>query len=159
MAGANRFFVDTNLLIYTLDSRNPSKQRMAARWRDCLWETTAGRLSWQVLNEFYSNTSGKIGLPRAQARAVVESYAEWQPIGFSLEIIRRAWHWVDRSGISYWDGLILASAEIADCRWLLSEDFQEGRQYGGVRVVNPFTSEPGEFFPGPRAGELPTDKS
>ena len=139
-------FVDTNLLLYTLDSTNLAKQAAALSWRDALWQHRAGRLSWQVLHEFYANATGKMGSPAATVRLMVESYAQWQTIGFSLPLVKRAWHWVDRAGISYWDALILAAAERSACEWLLSEDFQDGRKYGTVRVVNPFRTEPDRFF-------------
>jgi predicted nucleic acid-binding protein len=49
---------------------------------------------------------------------------------------------MDRAGIPYWDALILAAAETAGCRRLLSEDFQEGRRFGTIEVVTPFRSDP-----------------
>jgi predicted nucleic acid-binding protein len=60
--------------------------------------------------------------------------------------LRRAWYWVDRADLSYWDGLILAAAESLHCRCLLSEDFQGGRTYGTVTIVNPFEIDPESFF-------------
>jgi predicted nucleic acid-binding protein len=60
----------------------------------------------------------------------------------SLMLTRRAWHWTDEAQVSYWDRLILAAAERAGCKRLLSEDFQSGRLYGSVRVVNPFRERP-----------------
>lgn len=146
-AAAERFFVDTNVLLYALDVRAPGKQAAAIRWRDALWITAAGRLSWQVLHEFYANATGKLGIARPLARTVVESYLEWQPLDFTGDLLRRAWHWTDRGGVSYWDGLILASAERSGSQWLLSEDFQAGRRYGAVTVVNPFDTAPDSFFP------------
>ena len=145
-AAAERFFVDTNVLLYALDSRAPAKQTAAILWRDELWGRAAGRLSWQVLNEFYANATGKLGVARPLARAVVESYLEWQPVDLTGDLLRRAWHWTDRGGVSYWDGLILASAERSGSQWLLSEDFQSGRKYGAVTVVNPFETAPDGFF-------------
>ena len=52
---------------------------------------------------------------------------------------------MDRAGIPYWDSLIVAAAEVAGCSYLLSEDFQEGRKFGSVTVVNPFHSSPSEL--------------
>jgi predicted nucleic acid-binding protein len=52
---------------------------------------------------------------------------------------------VDSAGLSYWDALILASAEEAGCGYLLSEDFQTGRTFGTVTVVNPFKALPAAF--------------
>jgi len=105
-----------------------------------------GRMSWQVLNEFYVNATRKLQAPASIARALVSSYARWPITDFSLYLIERAWNWVDHAGIPYWDALILAAAERSGCRWLLSEDFSHGRKYGSVRVVNPFSADPEEFF-------------
>ena len=145
-ATANLWFVDTNVLLYTLDTANPSKQAAALKWRDFLWERQAGCLSWQVLNEFYANAASKTGAPPAVARAIVESYSLWPVSTFSLGLLRRAWHWTDSAQLNYWDALILASAERSGCRWLLSEDFQDGRKYGAVQAVNPFRTEPNGLF-------------
>ena len=87
-----------------------------------------------------------MGAPAAVARTVVESYAAWQPLGWSLALVQRAWHWLDHAGLNYWDALILAAAERAGTRWILSEDFQDGRKYGSIRVVNPFRTLPRRFF-------------
>jgi predicted nucleic acid-binding protein len=144
-AGAKAFFVDTNLLLYTVDTANEEKRLAAARWASRLWEHGAGRLSWQVLNEFYYNATGRLKAPKPAARKTVETLARWQPVGFGMGVIERAWYWADRAGVPYWDGLILASAEVAGCSWLLSEDFQEGRKFGELTVLNPFRARPEEF--------------
>ena len=147
MNGAVRTcFVDTNVLLYTLDSTNPSKQAAALMWRDALWEHRAGRLSWQVLSEFYVNATAKMGAQAATARQLVISYAQWEAAGFTINLLQRAWHWVDQAGVSYWDALILAAAERSGCQWLLSEDFQHERTYGTIRVLNPFLTEPAGFL-------------
>lgn len=143
---ADLVFFDTNVLLYTLDSANAAKQGVALLWRDAGWEHRVGRLSWQVLNEFYANATGKMRASPAIARTMVESYARWQPVDFSLGLLQSAWHWIDHASISYWDALILAAAERSGCRWLLSEDFQEGRKFGMVQVVNPFRTKPAKIF-------------
>ena len=48
-------FVDSNVLLYALDNADPSKQRAAQQWRAVLWKSRMGRVSFQVLNEFYVN--------------------------------------------------------------------------------------------------------
>lgn len=146
MSADKLLFIDTNVLLYRYDTSDVGKQRSARLWLDLLWDRGDGRLSWQVLNEFYVNATGKIGAPAATIRAAVETYAEWKPAEFTLGQMRRAWHWRDQAGLSYWDGLILAAAEQLGCRWLLSEDFQHGRQYGSVQVVNPFRTDPPELL-------------
>ncbi len=142
MRAGERTFVDTNVLLYAVDAADPAKQKRARDWLADLWETGSGRLSWQVLNEFYANAARKTGARASVARATIESFAAWQPVEQSLMLVQRAWYWVDEAQLSYWDGLILAAAERAGCRWLLSEDFQAGRKYGSVSVVDPFRESP-----------------
>jgi predicted nucleic acid-binding protein len=147
MSGAgDRFFVDTNVLLYWLDSSDTAKQRIAGQWVTALWEHGCGAISWQVLNEFYTNAIRKIGASKKIARAVVEGYSEWSPAGFDVPLVKRAWHWSDQAGMPHWDALIVAAAERTGCRYLLSEDFQPGRRFGDLTVVNPFQSSPDEFF-------------
>jgi predicted nucleic acid-binding protein len=129
-----------------LDAAAPAKQTTALRWRDALWQNEAGRLSWQVLHEFYANATGKLRAPSSVARTLVDAYAQWPITSFSLPLVERAWHWMDRAHVSYWDALILAAAERSGCRWLLSEDFTHGRRYGTVEIVNPFLADPSGFF-------------
>jgi predicted nucleic acid-binding protein len=135
-------FLDTNVLLYWLDTKDVAKQQMARKWVLAVWEAGQGRVSWQVLNEFYSNAVGKLRAPVREARAMVEVFVQLTAGEFGLPLIRRAWHWIDSAGISYWDASILASAEIAGCSYLLSEDFQTGRKFGEVTVVNPFKASP-----------------
>lgn len=145
MNGADRFFVDTNVLLYSLDGSALQKQAAARQWLDTLWQHGAGRLSWQVVNEFSANAERKIGMGRTAARATARVWAEWKPVDHSLELLERAWHWMDKAQVAYWDGLIVAAAERAGCGWLLSEDFQAGQRFGPVTVVNPFVQKPGDF--------------
>jgi predicted nucleic acid-binding protein len=144
-ADAERFFVDTNLLLYSADPADPRKREAANLWLTALWEQAAGRPSWQVLHEFYANAIRKLRAPPRKARATVEALAQWQPVDTSVALVQRAWYWMDKAGLPYWDSLIVAAAERASCAFLLSEDFQEGRKFDAVAVVNPFASPPREF--------------
>jgi predicted nucleic acid-binding protein len=61
-----RVFADTNELIYAIDPLEKSKHSRAAEWISALWNPEVGRVSWQVLNEFYVNALRKVeGPPRA----------------------------------------------------------------------------------------------
>ena len=142
MPGVERTFVDTSVLLYSVDPAHAGKRIRAREWIAALWEAGNGRLSWQVLNEFYANAVRNAGAPEHLARATVEAFAAWQPVAQSLMLIQRAWYWSDEAQVSYWDGMILAAAERAGCKRLISEDFQSGRQYGSVRVLNPFQNRP-----------------
>lgn len=140
----DRFFVDTNVLLYAFDARNETKRKHARLWMDWLWQSTAAHVSWQVLQEFYYNSALKLGVPPEQARAAVSAWSEWHPPDVTLGLFERAWFWIDEAQISFWDALIVSAAERAGCHWLLSEDFQPGRRFGGVTVVNPFENNPGD---------------
>ena len=135
-------FVDTNVLLYSFDSRQPRKREQASEWLSVLWQTGSGRLSWQVLHEFYANAIRKTGTPAREARKALTLFTQWQPAAVTLGLIDRAWYWMDEAQLSYWDSLILASAERYGCPWLLSEAFQAGRKYESLIVVNPFEQAP-----------------
>jgi predicted nucleic acid-binding protein len=143
--GESKFFVDTNVLLYSLDPADPRKQARAAQWMSALWAGSSGRLSWQVLHEFYANVSRKFRPELKKGRDVVETLSLWRPGEMTFGLIERGWYWMDAAQLSYWDSLILASAERQGCEWLLSEDFQTARRYGQVTVVNPFLKSPADF--------------
>jgi predicted nucleic acid-binding protein len=145
MNAADRFFVDSNLLLYYVDPVDSRKQARATEWLEALWMAGAGCLSWQVLHEFYWNAVRKMHLDPALSRGLVEDLAHWKPVDTTLGLLQQAWHWVDSAQLPYWDALILAAARRSGARYLLSEDFQPNRLYDDIRVLNPFEHAPSEF--------------
>ena len=145
MSAAEAFFVDSNLLLYYVDPVESEKQARATEWLNHLWMAGAGRLSWQVLHEFYWNAVRKMGLEPASAREIVEDLTHWKPVDTSLGLIQQAWYWVDAAGLPYWDALILAAGQRSGARYLLSEDFQPNRRYDDIQVLNPFDKFPSDF--------------
>ena len=141
----DRVFVDTNVLLYRFSDATPGKRDAANAWMDALWAADAGCISWQVLLEFYPNATRKSGVAARIARQAIRDLLPWNPISPTDEIIEHAWRWCDAAQLNFWDALILAAAEQSNCPYLLSEDFQAGRRYGKVTVVNPFERQPSEF--------------
>ncbi len=139
-----KVFVDANVLVYTRDASEPEKQGKALAWMEYLWSAGTGRLSFQVLREFYVTVTEKLkpGLDLAHARSDVRSLLTWHPIPVDDRVIEGAWLIQDRFRLSWWDALIVSAAEIGGCHHLLSEDFQEGQRIGDVRVINPFRTSP-----------------
>ncbi len=135
-----RVFVDTNVLIYARDSSEPEKQPRAAQWIEELWRARAGRLSVQVLQEYYVGVTQKLdpGLEQAAARSDVRALAAWEPVVADVWLVEDAWDLQDRYSVSFWDALILAAAIRSSCGYLLSEVFQDGSVVDGVTVLNPF---------------------
>jgi predicted nucleic acid-binding protein len=137
-------FVDTNVLVYARDRSEESKQRRAVEWMAGLWETRLGRLSTQVLQEYYVTVTAKLDPPRSRedAREDVISLTAWNPAQIDLHLIERAWSLQDRFSFSWWDALIVASGLAGRSAYLLSEDLQDGQVIEGMRVISPFTHDP-----------------
>jgi len=133
-----RSFFDTNILVYADDDDAPAKQRVA---RD-LWHAHrrdgTGVVSLQVLQEYFVTVTRKLKLDPRKARRKVELLAEFDVAEPDVSDILAAIDLHRLHGFSFWDALILRSAQQAGCRVLLSEDFQGGREIDGIQVVNPF---------------------
>ena len=135
------FFVDTNVLVYSKDLNEPTKMRRSNDWIDALWTAQVGRVSAQVLSEFYDVTARK-DVSKAERKATVLAFATWKPQPIDVAIIEGAWEIQDRFQLSWWNALIVAAAQRQGCRYLLTEDTLAGQDLGGVMVVNPFTTAP-----------------
>ncbi len=137
-------FVDTNVLLYCEDGADPGKQQRAVDWMRVLWTRRCGRLSSQVLGEFYTNATRKLRPPMqaGDARAEVRRYQRWQPWLLDHPTVETAWAIESRYQLSYWDALIVSAAQQQGCEWLLTEDLQHNQQIDGVRVINPFVLGP-----------------
>jgi predicted nucleic acid-binding protein len=138
------YFVDTNLLVYARDASEPEKQAAAIGWLDFLWHTKRGRLSSQVLQEYYQVVTRKLspGLPHDLAREDISDLDTWQPCVTDHQLMTRAWMIEDDFSLSWWDSLIVAAAHRTGAAFLLTEDLQTGQAFGKLQVVDPFQSSP-----------------
>jgi predicted nucleic acid-binding protein len=141
---AANIFVDTNVLVYSRDASEPQKQEQAMAWMAHLWTMRMGRLSYQVLQEFYITVTEKLdpGLDRESARKDIRSLLAWRPVAVDNRVFDGAWHIQDRYGLSWWDALIVSAAQLADCRYLLTEDLQDAQVFANLQIVNPFYTAP-----------------
>jgi predicted nucleic acid-binding protein len=138
-------FVDTNVLIYAVDTASKEKQEAASRWRAELWKSRLGRTSYQVLQEFYVQALRKNPKQAELAQAEVRDLVAWNPLPVDAAVIETAWGLQERFSLSFWDALIVAAAQALECRFLLTEDLSHGQDFDGVRVVNPFRVAPGDL--------------
>ena len=145
MSAEPRVFVDTNVLVYSRDASEPDKQARAMAWLEELWRSRRGRVSWQVLHEFYVTVTGKLdpGMDPGRARAEVRELATWGPVETTQPLVEGAWALQDRFALSFWDALIVSAARASGCRILLTEDLQVGQRFDGLEVVDPFERPPG----------------
>ena len=138
---AERWFVDTNVLVYLFDGDSPDKQAKARR----ILEANANRivLSTQVLGEFYVTVTRKLARPLATGPAAeaVNGLCAFPVRPLAAGLVRAAVRRSASSRLSYWDALIVESAMEAGAVVLLTEDLQDGRTFDALRVVNPFTND------------------
>ena len=132
-----RFF-DTNILLYMYDRRDAAKRMRAVEtFRQCLHAETL-IISTQVIQEFYAAATRKLNLELSKARNLVADLCGLRVISVQCSYIVRATELQSRFGISFWDALILATAEAAGAHVLYTEDLQDGQNYDGVEARNPF---------------------
>lgn len=137
-------FVDTGVLLHGVDDRVPEKRDRARVWLAACWKRRCGRISTQVLNEFYWNARKMFNGPVSggDARAEVRRYQHWRPWVIDHPTVEAAWAVEVRYGLSYWDALMVAAAQQQGCTVMLTEDLQHDQVIDGVRILNPFLVGP-----------------
>ena len=140
-------FVDTNVFVYSRDSRVRAKQERANEWLGFLWDTRRGRLSRQVLQEYYTTVTRKLkpGMAPKDARADVRALFHWLAPVEPAALMESAWDLQDRFSLSFWDALIVGAAEHLGCAFVLTEDLPTGQDLGGIEVVSPFERQPSDL--------------
>jgi len=133
-------FVDTNVLVYARDLGEAIKQPIATDWMAQLWSSRRGRVSMQVLNEYFVTVTQKLkpGLPYDLAWGDVMDLLAWKPVPTDIAVLTKTRAVQEQHGLAWWDAQIVAAARQAGCRRLLTEDLQDGQEIDGVVVVNPF---------------------
>ncbi len=137
---SDKYFVDTNILVYAHDRTTGAKHEQARALVEELWSSGSGVLSTQVLQELCVNLRRKLShpLPVEETRRLIQDYSVWDIVTNTAESILQALTIELRYKISFWDALILQAAGSSGARVLYSEDLAEGQTYSSVRVVNPF---------------------
>jgi predicted nucleic acid-binding protein len=133
-----RTFLDTNILLYAYDLDAGSKREIALRRVEAAFshpEHTA--ISVQVLQEFHVNFV-KAGHSADEAALVLNDFSVWRIVDNTLALFRNGLALQSRWKLSLWDAMILAAAQQAGSTELVSEDFNTGQNYGGIRAINPF---------------------
>ena len=133
-------FVDTNIFVYFRDASEPEKQETAAQLLTQLWENQTGRISFQILNEYYVVVTRKLnpGLDREIARQDVKNLMAWNPVVVDQAIMEKSWEIQDLYHFSWWDSLVAASALKSGSSILYTEDMQHGQSIEDMLIINPF---------------------
>ena len=136
--------VDTNVLVYRHDPRDGEKRARAVSLLRAGIEDGALLIAHQAVAEFFAAVSRplpEIGhlLDAADARRETEDLLRQYPVLYpDAHLVRTALQGMAAYELSWWDAHMWAYAEVNDLDTLYSEDYQHGRWYGGVRVLNPF---------------------
>lgn len=139
---SDKYFVDTNILMYAHDRLAGPKHEKAKALVEELWTTRSGVLSTQVLQELCVNIRRKTKRPpsAAETRDLVSDYLRWEIVVNTPNSTVEALDLEARHHVSFWDALIIHAANVAGATILYSEDLSDGQTYGSVRVINPFNA-------------------
>jgi predicted nucleic acid-binding protein len=134
-----RDFLDTNVLLYAYSPVDPRKQQIAD---DLVKRAVLGEamISTQVLGEFASVLMHKIVPAKTpdEVKRLLDILASIPLVTPDGELVWRAVEAHAAYGVHFYDGMIVAAAERAGCKRILSEDLNAGQEYFGVTVENPF---------------------
>jgi predicted nucleic acid-binding protein len=136
-----KYFLDTNIFVYTFDSESPDKQVRSRELVETALEDGRGCISYQVVQEFLNVATRKFAVPLSPADAeeylskvldpLCEVFGSIALYAEALEVMSR-WHY------SFYDSLIIASSLAAGCRILYTEDLKSGQKIHSLEIVNPF---------------------
>lgn len=134
-------FVDTNVLVYADDARDVVKQGKARELLRRIFRERSGKLSLQVLQEFFAAATQKLGLTAVEARGRVEVFSHMDVVRLDVDDLLAAIDLHRLHELSIWDALVVRAALLSGCRTLYTEDLQDGRRFESLQVVNPFREE------------------
>lgn len=140
----DKYFVDTNILLYAHDRSAGLRHERARQLVEQLWASGQGVLSTQVLQELCINLRRKIArpIPVEEIRRIIQDYLSWEIVINDSASVLQALEIELRYQTSFWDALILQAAESSGAAILYSEDLATGQKYGAVQVVNPLGATP-----------------
>lgn len=131
-------FVDTAVLLAADDAKDSARQARARSWLQALWQARCGRVSTQVLSEYYVHATRHYGMAAGDARAKLRRYQLWKPWQVDHQTVETAWGVEARFGLPYWDALVVAAAAQSGARYVLSTELPHLQQIDGVTAFNPF---------------------
>jgi predicted nucleic acid-binding protein len=138
---SGRFFLDTNIFVYSFDANSPKKASQATKLIRKGIETRGGIVSYQVVQEFFNVALRRFVKPMSSVDAEQYLSITFRPllaVHSSLALYGEALRIGARFRLAWYDSLIVASAIEGHCYVLYSEDFQDGQKIESVTISNPF---------------------
>jgi predicted nucleic acid-binding protein len=133
----SKVFLDTNILVYSLDQSNPEKRRKCRGIIRSLTGESSGVISTLVMQEFYVAATVKLGAEPLLIKDILRSLERFETVVVTPILIKEAIDCSIINRLSFWDALIVVSAESANCETLWTEDMNEGQIIRGVCIENP----------------------
>jgi predicted nucleic acid-binding protein len=137
-----RFFLDTNVFVYTFDTNTPAKAKKALQLVRQAVDTGQGIVSYQVVQEFFNVALRRFAQPLTVAEAEQYLITVFRPlvaVHSSPALYQEALHLSGKYRLAWYDSLIVAAALEGDCETLFSEDLQHGQKIERLRIENPFS--------------------
>ena len=137
---SDRYFLDTNILVYTFDDTDPKKRERARALVGTALEGQ-GIISFQIVQEFLNVALRRFARPMTSDEAQAYLDAVLGPlcrVQSEPDLYREALAIHQRWRFSFYDSLVVAAALRSDCGVLYSEDLQHGQEIGDLVIVNPF---------------------
>ena len=140
-----KYFIDTNIFIYTFDASNIEKQIKSKEIVMNALENSNGIISYQIIQEFLNVSTKKFKSPLSVADAqrylttILEPLCE---VFSSIELYHQALEISERWQYSFYDSLVISAAIKADCKTIYSEDLQHSQKIYNLQIINPFIQLP-----------------
>jgi predicted nucleic acid-binding protein len=133
-------FLDTNILIYQMDSRDVVKQKKCRELVRALVLKHEAVISTQILQEFYVACTAKLKVKPILVKGMMHGLQNMEVVTVGPDLINEAIDTSVQYQISFWDSLVVVSAESAKCQYLITEDLNGGQVIRSVKIQNPMKS-------------------
>ncbi len=133
-------FLDTNILIYQMDNRDVVKQKKCRELVRALVLRHEAVISTQILQEFYVACTAKLKVKPILVKGMIHGFQNMEVVTVGADLIDEAIDTSIQYQISFWDSLVVVSAESAKCQYLITEDLNEGQVIRNVKIQNPMNS-------------------
>ena len=137
----SKVFLDTNILVYSLDQTNPEKRHRCRELITGLTAENLGVISTQVLQEFYVASTSKLGADPLIIKDILRSLERFETVIITPVLIKEAIDCSITNRLSFWDALIVVAAESTKCKLLWTEDLNHGQIIRSVRIENPLKTD------------------
>ena len=133
----SKIFIDTNILIYSIDSSEKRKLKRSRELLKSLIKSRTGVISTQVMQEFYVTCVKKLKIEPKSAKKMLGTLGVFEVVDVVSKTIEEAVDISILNEVSFWDSLIIAAAVNANCEELWTEDLNSGQKINGVAILNP----------------------